>query len=503
MILNQSKTDRAEVGIRKWANNKGIGTLNWTMQFGKTRAGCLIAARVTIPSHRPVLVVVPSQVIKDNWILSIKEFTNLALDDQIFVLTIMEVTNSIANNTMFSPILMILDEIHKYTSEVAATIFTTVKYSYILGLTGTYPTGKDRLLLDTYCPVVDIITEQEALKNGWISNFKEYNVLLDLPNEDKIRYERFSKPIKEILNLFKGSYILFFNKRTNKYMFDSDYSVIQACATGVSVKDDLGKVIYFGADKIRETLAYLKGWNTQLDLSNELSAQIDSNWSPGVIEINAKSFVEAVRRRNEILINHPAKLEAVIEIYRKNPVPTICFNESTDFADLISDEINRQFAETTNIAITYHSNVKSKTIKDPRTGDVILNKKGEPKVFGKTSLKNMAILGMQNGDITFLSTAKALDEGISLPILRQVITTAGTTNPIQYKQRAARGKTVDIYDVNKVTNIFNLCFNDFIGIDDKLVRSRDLQKLMLRQQDNKIIPIFIEGIDELKNYDLE
>lgn len=502
-MWNNSKSNRQEVGIDKWIANKGIGTFEWTMQFGKTYAGCLIANRTHANNAtQPILIATFSQAIKQHWIKNLEEFTSLQLDLDIYVLTSTEIINRANEGLLPNFRLMIVDEIHRFVSDVAYTIFTKVKYRFILGLTGTYPSGNDKKKLDKFCPVIDTITEHEALVNGWIAPFREYNVLLQLPEEDRIRYEHFTEPIREILAIFRNSKDLFKVNNSRSSIFNSDYDVIQACHIGTTVRDPLGKPIRLRADDIRRTLARFKGWHQQLDLSNELGNQIDLYWNPTAIEVNAKKFIDMVRRRNEILIFHPVKLEAVLEIFRKNPVNTICFNESTDFADLIANKINEEVAPNPNVAVVYHSNISSRALINPDTGNYYTKKDGEVKIFGKTSLKNMALDGLHNGTYKFLSTAKALDEGISIPSLRQVITTAGTANPTQYKQRSARGKTVDIYDPNKITNIFNLCFDDFIGVNGNVVKSRDLQKLAIRQQQNAIVPITVYGLEGLNELHL-
>jgi len=502
-MLDNSKSLRQELGITNWVANKGIGTFNWVMQFGKTRAGCLIATR-TFAKHKdkPILIVVFNQVVKANWIKSINEYTSLMLDRDVLIKTITEITNDATNGITYDVHLMIIDEIHRSTSDVAYRVFTIVKYKFILGLTGTYPVGDDKRKIDKFCPVIDVITETEALENKWIAPFREYNILLDLPDEDKLRYEGFTAPIREILNLFKGTHKEFRIGNSTDYLCKTDYDVIQGCYSGINTRDQLGKSIHFKADDVRRLIAARRGWNQQIDLGDELSNQIDLYWNPTSIETNAKKFMDMVRRRNDLLINHHIKLRAVVEIFKKNPVNTICFNESTDFADVIAYTINTELADQGMLAVVYHSNISSRSLIDPITGDYYKTGKGEIKTFGKTTLRNLALSGLQDGTYKFLCTAKALDEGVSVPSLRQVITTAGSANPTQYKQRSARGKTVDIYDTNKITNIFNLCFNDFIGSEGNIINNRDLQKLTIRQQNNAITPIVINGLSELNSLQL-
>ncbi|MBF1218667.1 MAG: hypothetical protein HXM16_01050, partial [Fusobacterium periodonticum] len=51
-----------------------------------------------------------------------------------------------------------------------------------------------------YCPVIDKITVQEALLNGWVSKFKEYLVLIDVDDIDK--YKQLNKEFTSHFEFF-------------------------------------------------------------------------------------------------------------------------------------------------------------------------------------------------------------------------------------------------------------------------------------------------------------
>ena len=63
---------------------------------------------------------------------------------------------------------------------------TNIKTKYRLALTGTYPHGNTTV--EELYPIVDIITEDEAIKEGWISKYREYNIKLELEDDDKEQY---------------------------------------------------------------------------------------------------------------------------------------------------------------------------------------------------------------------------------------------------------------------------------------------------------------------------
>lgn len=63
--------------------------------------------------------------------------------------------------------LLVIDEIHTAPTATYASIFTTVSYNMILGLTATMERldGKE-VLIKQYAPVCDTITFEEAEANG-------------------------------------------------------------------------------------------------------------------------------------------------------------------------------------------------------------------------------------------------------------------------------------------------------------------------------------------------
>ena len=231
------------------------------------------------------------------------------------------------------------------------------------------------------------------------------------------------------------------------------------------------------------------GWNKDLDLTIEFNAERDRIWNPNNIYERVKQFKSYVAKRNLILVHNKVKMNAVLEILANNPVTTICFNESTEMVDDITDMLPGQ-------AIAYHSNIETRHIID-ENGDLILDSKGNPKKFGKTSLKKLAIEGIKTGKFKYLITAKALDEGLDIANIEQVITTAGSTSPTQYAQRNARGKTVDVYNPNKITTIINLFVDDFIIGTNIEIKSRDKQKLIERQSKSENDIVWINSVSQI------
>ena len=475
-----SKTERQAIGATKWANAGGIGTLLYYMRFGKTFAGIQIAQKVLVKDDtRTTIIAVPSEIVNYTWETALKVYAQSNTIDlsRIRILTIHQFEQYDSLRTA-NCTLLIIDEIHLFCSPKGRMIVdkTLCNYKFILGLTGTFPSGEAGEFLTKHCPIVDSIPKNTAVANGWIATTMEYNISLQLDKEDTIRYIRHSEPISEILDLFKGKSDRLVLR--GRKMFDNDYALITGCHAGITIKAIDGVKQYVHASKVRELLAMAVGWTATLDLNLPDNQNINVNWHPECIKENSAQFNEHVRLRTEILNNNEVKLNATVAIFEANPVTTICFSESTEFADRLADRINDLFPGK---AICYHSNIESTPLVDPITGLFITQKNGKIKKFGKDKIKQRAIEGLRSGEFKFLSTVRAVDQGLDVPEIEQVIITAGTLNPLQHAQRSARASTIDVKNINKVALIVNLYFNDMIDDNNKVYSCRDKVKLRARQ----------------------
>lgn len=173
------RTTRQEECRVKWIKNKCVGTLVAATGFGKTRVGLNCAE--TIVKHYPefkLLVVVPTDTLQKQW--------RKLLDERGlgFNCDVMVINTAVKEQRQYH--MIILDEIHRYASDVFSLIFKQVGYKYILGLTATFERldGKE-VLLSKYCPVIDTITLEDALLNGWVAPYIEYEVLIKVNNMDE------------------------------------------------------------------------------------------------------------------------------------------------------------------------------------------------------------------------------------------------------------------------------------------------------------------------------
>ena len=139
-----------------------------------------------------VLIVVPTEVLKDQWFEKLVE-NNLLSNCKI------EIINS-AIKTPQVVDLLIIDEIHGVPSEHFVKIFEVIKYKLLLGLTGTLERLDGReALIKKYASVCDKVTIEEAEKNGWVSPFTEYVVMI---KTDLTEYNELNKRFNAYFSYF-------------------------------------------------------------------------------------------------------------------------------------------------------------------------------------------------------------------------------------------------------------------------------------------------------------
>ena len=250
-----SRTDRQKQSITKWIRSGGKATIEACTGFGKTRLSLmLITSLLKSNSKASVLIVVPTEFLKEQWIDQLIEWD---LIDNCKV----EIINTVIRSEWTCD-LLIIDEVHLTASDTFRKVFEVVQYSMILCLTATLQRldGKE-VLIKQYAPVCDSITLSEAQREGWVSPIKEYVVLLDV---DLTEYKAWDQK-------FNG-YFAYFNW---------DFNIAMRCSTDW---------------KFRNTYA------KQMGLSPKDVLSMAMNW------------MRCMRKRKEFVMSHPKKLEVCKQI---------------------------------------------------------------------------------------------------------------------------------------------------------------------------------------------
>ena len=193
-------------------------------------------------------------------------------------------------------------EIHRTGAEEFSKVFKQVKYKIILGLTATIERldGK-HFLIQKYCPVVDDIPTLECLVNGWISEYKEYQVLIDVDNIDY--YKSLNKEWIQHFEFFQ-------------YDFNLAMSMVKP------------KV----------------GWQNKIKYRDELYKGNDENMKKQVLQsINYHSagFIRTMTARKAFIYSHPKKIEIARKILEaRSGSKVITFSNSVEMAEAIENGQN-------------------------------------------------------------------------------------------------------------------------------------------------------------------
>lgn len=283
-VETNSRSVRQEEAIDKWVKAKLCGTLQLPTGFGKTRCGLLAISRfITKNPNKTVIVIVPSDPVKEQWM---KELINWNIFNNCEVKTMFDAAKHEYNCT-----LLVIDEIHRVASNQLCKVFDNIKYSIILGLTATFERldGRD-VLISKHCPIVDVVTQEEAVANKWLSGFHEYLVLIEPPDFDV--YEKLNQEFNEHFAFFEYNFPLAMN-----------------CVTSWQARANLAKERCHGDDY------------------KEINKQI---------LIHAMGFNRTLQGRKSYINNHPKKIELTNKILEyKSDKKCITFSATIAMAEKI------------------------------------------------------------------------------------------------------------------------------------------------------------------------
>lgn len=190
--LPSSRTLRQQKAVDLWVENKCIGTVNACVGFGKTRIGIMAIRRFLNKNpNKIVIIVVPSDPIRLQWMQELQD-NGLSAD----VKTMYD-----CSRNKYKCDLLVIDEIHKIASEQLINVFNNITYKIILGLTATFERldGRDKLI-SQHCPIIDTVTTEEAINNGWLSSYREYLILIE--PDDIETYQNLNKEFTEHFAFF-------------------------------------------------------------------------------------------------------------------------------------------------------------------------------------------------------------------------------------------------------------------------------------------------------------
>ena len=378
--INRNKLDgvllqRQETSIDKWQNNNGKGTIIGPTGVGKTFIGLLGIERcynsgVDKGYNRNVLVIVPTIVLKEQWEKLLEKF-------KIHNTTVLVANTAVKQEDHYD--LIIFDEIHRFASATFSKCFN-ISHTFRIGFTASLErSDKKHKLIQQDCPVVDEITVNEALENGWISNFTIYNIPLQLSPVDRDELDRLTRKF----NFYFAT-------------FGHDFDLAMNCLSQ------------------RHANAYARRLNRP-------------EWDGKRIVVHAVQFSRAMKERKDLLYRAQCKRNSTAEVVKNlfTSGKVITFSQNTDLADQVSQDLNDHYKKE--VAVSYHTNLPTITDKNGKKKGAITRRKENLNKFKDNRTR-----------VQVINTAKALDEGFDVGDLEQGIILSGTAEPRQLVQRLGR-----------------------------------------------------------------
>ena len=285
-----TRTERQREAVKCWIKAKGKGSIEAATGFGKTNVG-LMSIRALLKKYPElrILVVVPTTTLKNQW------QNKVDLEGFSFNVEV-QVINSVIKHEWICDFLVI-DEVHRVNSDDFSKIFECVKYKLILGLTATFERldGK-HIIMQKYCPIVDLISFAECLANGWVADYKEYVVLIDVDNIQE--YKLLNKEWTEHFEFFQ-------------FNFGLAMSMVKR---GVGWKNKLAyrDILYKGDDEKKK---------------KEILQSIN---------YHSIRFMQTMQQRKSFINNHPKKIEIARKIIdARLDKKIITFSNNVNMAEAI------------------------------------------------------------------------------------------------------------------------------------------------------------------------
>lgn len=284
-----TRDERQEECRVKWIKNGCKGSIIASTGFGKTRVGLnCIKSFINKYKHTKVIIIVPTTALKEQW-TNIIDSNNLSFNCDVIVI------NTAIKNKYKCDVL-VLDEVHRCAADTLKQVFETIEYKYVLGLTATFERldGKHELL-QKYCPIIDRITLEEARFQGWISDYKEYQVIIEVDDIDT--YQEYNKSFQQSFE-FLG------------YDFNLAMSL-------------LGPKGFINRSKLRDERCPN---GTEQERKDMFKA----------ITYHATNFMRAIQNRKAFINNHPKKIEITRRIIESRPdSKIITFSNNVKMAEAI------------------------------------------------------------------------------------------------------------------------------------------------------------------------
>jgi superfamily II DNA or RNA helicase len=255
-----TRDERQQIAVSNWVKHGCRATCEWATGTGKTMIA-LIAINKFLSKNpgKRITIIVPTEVLQDQW-------KKILYKEGLFLNTDVLIINSAIRKDNFQTDMLVIDEIHRVAAETFQKIFENCSYKIILGLTATFDRldGKQELI-EEYCPVCDTLGIDEAVTNKWLSQLKQYLVMIDV--DDINVYNELNT---EFLDHFS--------------FFNHNFDIAMATATDYQYRNEYIRTLSQGNPSEKQRLSK-------------------------IVHAHAFGFIRALKGRKEFIYNHPKKIK--------------------------------------------------------------------------------------------------------------------------------------------------------------------------------------------------
>jgi len=381
-----SKNAKQEEIVDITVANRGRGFWDICPGFGKTTTAIkFIKFVLLMRPHYTTTIVVPTHELKDQWEEKLTEngVTNF----------VVRVINGIIQGTDFvTTHICIIDEVHcVYRGPEFSKIFELVKSPYFIGMSGTITPACSAVLQHVF-PLIVKITKREAERNGWINVPTEYNLFVEMGEEEMRDYNKVHELCEDCFA-----------------HFHSEFNVAMDSTT------------LAGALQFVQRNNMVAPGMLEIDLARNLNTK-------------ANVWRDAMSKRIALIHSSKAKLRAVAQLVNELPNrKIITFGMLTAPADSLTTMIHGSKA--------LHGNLQSVMVRQAvlRQHRIRCNPDLEYVLCPVSKLRKLYVSMLRTGELTCMNTVRMADLGLDVPGVDTTIIYGRDSVKEKAEQREARG----------------------------------------------------------------
>lgn len=329
------------------------------------------------------------------------EFKKLIDDRTIRILTA-DYVNKMDHVTFLIGTLCIAYHVSDFNeSSNVYTMLTRSRFSLIVW--NKFPTNNSETIKLAYstAPLLKDFEEQQLAELRSSTPIEEMLIDVSIPEdtEEHKLLDYYNDYITTSLNIF-GS-----------------FEVMQQCRIGNSA-------LNVSAAQICDQIARENGWNEHLDMTDNMSFQIDQLYNPGNLKERASETYNKIRLRMQLLTDYKGKLDAILKICEEHKDKNVLIiNKRAEFAKKVTNYLNEMSGDI--VCGDYHDQLEP-IVGHNDDGSIIRYKtgkrKGEIRYFGDRSQRFFNQKLINEGKIHILSANNAPDKDLCCRVDVVIIT---------------------------------------------------------------------------------